>query len=126
VRRPLVIVPFLIALAVLASALPAAARRPIAIGIADPDGGQISTLETHVARVGGTQPGLWALWSDWGSRGGSPTCVPGQGNCAFPTEMVMQLHARGITPVIWWQPIGITADGGTGVRALQADPERLP
>ena len=102
-RRSLLIVALLSA-AVLVTAVPAAARRPITIGIADPAGRDVATLDAHVAQVGGPQPGLWALWSDWGSRGGSPTCVPGLGDCAFPTDMVMQLHARGITPVIWWEP----------------------
>ena len=102
-RRSITIFPLLIALAVLMAAMPVAARRPIAIGIADPAGRDLATLETHVSQIGPT-PSLWALWSDWGNRGGSTTCVPGQGTCAFPTDIVMQLHARGITPVIWWQP----------------------
>jgi hypothetical protein len=114
VRRQLIVLSMVL-LTVLAAAGPAAARRPIAIGIADPMGWEMSTLDTHIERVGGIQPGLWALWSDWGNRGGSPVCVPGQGNCAFPTDMVMALHARGITPVIWWQPIGVTMDGGNGL-----------
>ena len=30
--------------------------------------------------------------------------MPGQGNCAFPTDRVIELQSRGVTPVIWWQP----------------------
>ena len=105
-RRSLVLVPLFMAMAMLATAVPAAARNPIAIGIANPDGsGSLSALETHIAQNAGMQPRLWALWSDWGSRGGSQTCQPGLGNCAFPTDSVLQLQSRGITPVIWWQPI---------------------
>jgi hypothetical protein len=102
-RRPLVVIPLLVALTVLTAAVPVAARRPIAIGIANPEGRDLATLETHIAQVG-PQPRLWALWSDWGSRGDSTTCVTGQGSCAFPTDTVQQLQQRGITPVIWWQP----------------------
>jgi hypothetical protein len=103
VRRHLLIIASLVALSVLASAAPAAARRPIAIGIADPAGRDLATLETHIAQVG-PRPSLWALWVDWGNRGGSDTCQPGLGTCAFPSEAVQRLHELGITPVIWWQP----------------------
>ena len=64
----------------------------------------ISTLETHIAQNAGTSPRLWALWSDWGGRGGSQTCQPGQGTCAFPADTVRRLQELGVTPVIWWQP----------------------
>ena len=102
-RRSLPLIASLIALLLLVVATPAAARRPIAIGIADPQGRDLARLETHLSQVG-PLPGLWALWSDWGNRGGSQTCQPGLGTCAFPSDTVTQLHERGITPVIWWQP----------------------
>jgi hypothetical protein len=102
-RRSFLIIALLVALSVLATTMPAAARRPIVIGIADPAGRDLSTLDTHISQVG-PQPRLWALWSDWGGRGGAATCLPGQGTCAFPTDQVLALQARGITPVIWWQP----------------------
>ena len=102
-RRSSLVIASLVALLVLAVATPAAARRPIAIGIADPAGRDLATLDAHLAQVG-PQPRLWALWSDWGGRGGSQTCQPGLGTCAFPTDTVMALHERGITPVVWWQP----------------------
>jgi hypothetical protein len=103
-RHSLLIIASIVVLSVLVAALPAAARRPIAIGIADPAGRDLSTLETHIAQNAGTLPRLWALWSDWGGRGGSSTCQPGQGTCAFPADSVRRLQERGITPVIWWQP----------------------
>lgn len=103
VRRPFIAIVLLVSLAILAVTMPAAARRPIALGIADPAGRDLATLDAHVAQVG-PRPALWALWSDWGSRGGAADCVAGQGSCAFPTETVLQLQGQGITPVIWWQP----------------------
>jgi len=104
VRRSLALVPLLIGLAVLVTAVPAAARKPMVIGIANPDSAGLSALDTHIAQNAGIPPRLWALWSDWGGRGGSQICQPGQGNCAFPYDSVVQLQQRGITPVIWWQP----------------------
>ena len=102
-RRSTLTILLLVLLAVLTLALPAAARKPIAIGIADPDANGLTALDNHIGLVGQT-PRLWALWSDWGSRGGLKDCVPGQGDCAFPTDRVIALQQRGITPVVWWQP----------------------
>ena len=102
-RRSSLTIPLLVLLAVLTLALPAAARKPIAIGIANPDANGLTALDNHIGLVGQT-PRLWALWSDWGSRGGLKDCVAGQGNCAFPTDRVVALQQRGVTPVVWWQP----------------------
>ena len=124
-RRSTLTILLLVLLAVLTLALPAAARKPIAIGIANPGGSGLSALDEHVSLVGQT-PRLWALWSDWGSRGGLKDCVPGQGNCAFPTDRVVALQQRGITPVVWWQPTNAGQPPAGLLRALRADPQRLP
>ena len=124
-RRSTLTILLLVLLAVLTLALPAAARKPIAIGIANPDANGLTALDNHIGLVGQT-PRLWALWSDWGSRGGLKDCVPGQGNCAFPTDRVVALQQRGITPVALvaaHQP-GQPAAGP--LRALRPDTERLP
>jgi hypothetical protein len=106
-RRSLTFIPLLMILAILGSAAPAAARSKMAIGVSTPPGPGVSTLDAldaHIAATGVT-PALWSLWSNWGSRGGHADCVPGDGNCAFPTDVVNELFSRGITPVIWWQPV---------------------
>jgi hypothetical protein len=109
-RRRSVLIPILAGLTIMATALPAAARSPIAIGIANPDGGPGATavtknLDEHVRKVGvNAKPHLWALWTKWGSRGGHDDCRVGAGTCAFPSEAVAALHKRKVTPVIWWEP----------------------
>ena len=109
-RRRSVLIPVLAGLTILATALPATARSPIAIGIANPDGGPnpaavTKNLNEHVGHVGKkAKPHLWALWTKWGSRGDHDVCRPGAGTCAFPTGAVAALHKRKVTPVIWWVP----------------------
>ena len=116
VRRPLLIVPLLIVL--LPSWPPPCPRRPAGPSpsasptrwaAASPRSTRTSPRWAGRRRASGPCGATGAAAVD------SATCVPGQGSCAFPTDMVMQLHARGITPVIWWQPIGVTADGGNGL-----------
>lgn len=109
-RRLSVLVPLLVAMAVLFSAMPAAARAPIAIGVSNPDGGGPELAEVkdavyaHRAAIG-RFPALWSLWSRWGDRGGQTDCVKGKGTCRFPTEAVEWLQSKGITPVVWWLPV---------------------
>jgi hypothetical protein len=103
-RRTLVI-PILVIAALLFAAMPVAARSQITIGISDPRGSDLSVLREHMDLMGGQKPGLWALWSNWGSRGGKVVCREGHGNCAFPLDTAKNLLKRGITPVIWWQPV---------------------
>jgi hypothetical protein len=109
VRRSFTIIPLLIGLAILASAMPATARTPIAIGVSNPAGGGPNVAEVqatvgaHIAQVG-TKPHLWTLWSKWGSRDGSLQCEKGKGSCSFPSEAAAWLHSQGIDPVVWWVP----------------------
>ena len=104
-KRRTLFVPLLVIAALLVATLPVAARGQIAIGISDPRGANLTVLQEHMELMGGQKPGLWSLWSNWGSRGGKVACVRGHGNCAFPLEMSQELLKRGITPVIWWQPV---------------------
>ena len=99
------LIPLIIIVALLASAAPTDARGKIAIGISDPKGSDLAVLQEHIDRMGGQKPGLWSLWSNWGSRGDKKGCVRGHGNCAFPLETAKELLRQGITPVIWWQPV---------------------
>ena len=82
-RRSFLTIPLLVLLAVLMLALPAAARKPIAIGIANPDANGLTALDNHIGLVGQT-PRLWALWSDWGSRGGSRTACLARATARSP------------------------------------------
>ena len=108
-RRSLALLPFLIALAVLMSALPVVARTNIAVGWSVPEGGGhdpakvMAEVDKYVAQVG-RNPAVWGLWSRWGDRGANSNgpCVKGVGSCSFPTASVAALQARGITPMIWW------------------------
>ncbi len=100
-----VAIPLIVIAAVLVTALPTVARGQIAIGVSDPKGGSLAALQEHIDLMGGQKPGLWSLWSNWGSRGGKAACVRGHGNCAFPLDMANELLKRGITPVVWWQPV---------------------
>ena len=104
-HRKLSFVSILVIAAMLFTATPAAARSKIAIGISDPRGSNLAVLDEHVELMGGRKPGLWALWSDWGSRGGRAACSSDRGTCAFPMAAAKELLSQGITPVIWWQPV---------------------
>lgn len=107
-RTSLVTVAALTALLVVSSAAPAGARAPMALGISTPGGRTAVAVENAVnafsASVGGQQPALWSIWSQWGDRGANAGCQPNAGTCSFPSEAVAKLHDMGITPVIWWEP----------------------
>jgi len=94
---------------VLVSLSAAAGRDPIALGYShDPAQRQdldMAVVDATIERLGAV-PATWTLWSDWGSRGGESACRPGLGRCAFPTEAAAGLMERGITPFIWWTPVG--------------------
>lgn len=102
--RRISFISLLVAMAVLFTALPSAARSPIALGVSDPRGGNLAVLDRHIAQVG-VKPALWSLWSNWGSRGGGGVCRATTGSCSFPSATAGELLRRGITPVIWWQPV---------------------
>ena len=81
----------------------ATARQPIALGISAPDSTNPAVLDLSLASVG-QPPALWTIWSTWGDRAGLERCTKGHGTCAFPTDTARALVARGITPMILWQP----------------------
>jgi hypothetical protein len=91
-----------LALTLLATAS-VAARQPVALGVSSQTSSDLAAVDAFGASVG-AKPALWTLWSSWGDRAGSPTCVKDVGTCAFPSALARGLRARGITPFIWWQP----------------------
>ena len=108
-RRSITIISLLVAIAVLFTAMPAAARSKIALGVSTPEGSYKTVVEDHLARYG-RYPAMFSLWSSWGARGqaraaGKRDCVdgPGNGSCYFPRDAVDYLMERNITPIIWWQ-----------------------
>lgn len=108
-RRLLTFIPLLVAVAILASAAPAAARGKIALGIADPASDfDPAVIDAHVNAVG-VRPGIWAVWNNWGTNpsGNAHPCTPWAGAyCAFPAQQVRAIHDRGIDAIVWWQPVG--------------------
>ena len=92
-------------LVVLLPGSPAAARQPLSLGAASENATSMAEVDAFTQRTG-AKPRLWTLWSSWGDRQGSDTCVEGLGSCAFPTQAANGLRQRGITPIIWWQPTG--------------------
>lgn len=107
-RRPAFVIPLLVALALLATALPASARSNIAIGWTVEDNAHdtaavMAAVDDYVAQVG-KKPKIWSLWSRWGARGADSNgpCTDPSDGCSFPTDTVKALHARGIVPMVWW------------------------
>ena len=96
----------------LVSPEPAASRRPVALGIASQSSTDLAALDAFAANVG-ARPATWTLWSTWGDRGGRYRCFKGQGTCFFPGALARGLRARGVTPLIYWQPTN-PADPGAG------------
>lgn len=73
----------------------AGTARQLALGISMLDYDDLGTLDAFTASVGGRCPALWSLWSDWGGA-----------NAGFPSgELPSALKARGIVPLIFWQPV---------------------
>jgi mannan endo-1,4-beta-mannosidase len=107
-RRSSILLPVLVAMAIVFSAFPAAARSNIAVGWTVPGNGHDlaevqGQVQIYVDKVG-TMPKVWSLWSKWGDRGvdsNGPCTDPNHG-CSFPSASVEWLHSQGITPMIWW------------------------
>ena len=91
---------------------PVAARRPVALGVASQNSTDLAALDAFAASVG-ARPATWTLWSTWGDRGGQYRCFKGNGTCFFPGALARGLHARGVTPLVYWQPTN-PADPGAG------------
>ena len=61
------------------------------------DGYDLSALDDFTASIGGKQPATWTIWVQWGS-------LP-EWRREFPTTTVDALKAKGVTPMIWWEPM---------------------
>lgn len=72
-----------------------APKRKVALGMATWDGRNIGQLDTLTAAMGGRRPAIWAIWSQWGS----------ERTRGFPQQAANALAARGVTPMIWWEPV---------------------
>ena len=74
-------------------------------GYAPQEGREAQTLAEidAYAKTVGQYPGTFSIWCDFGTYGetsdGMSTAFP-------PTALLAGLDARGITPVIFWQPVG--------------------
>jgi Glycosyl hydrolase family 26 len=107
-RRSYVGLPILLAMAaILVGTLPVDAARKVTLGVTveTPDPRQEATFDAFTNLVDGVQPRIWTLISKWGNRHGNPQCEPDAGRtCAFPTEAVNWIRARGAIPMIFWEP----------------------
>ena len=73
----------------------AAARSDIALGATvNLNGDPSSLVPAFSASVGGNTPALWSISSKWGQ----------DSTKHFPTQKAEDLHAMGVTPLIWWTP----------------------
>lgn len=70
-----------------------AGGRSVALGVSMYDGRQIAALDSFSASIG-RRPATWTIWSHWG--------VPS--TRAFPTTAAKAAKARGVTPMVWWEP----------------------
>ena len=66
----------------------------VALGVASPPGRSVAHLD-EFSRNMGRRPSIWVTWSQWG--------LPGTQR--FPTKFARALAARGVTPMIWWEPV---------------------
>ena len=81
---------------VAAAAAPAGSPvRPLALGVSMLPYSDLSVLDQFASDSGsGRMPAAWSVWSDWGGS-----------NKEFPTELMDGLLARGVTPIVLWEPI---------------------
>lgn len=69
------------------------AVRRVALGVSEQDDQSITAVEAYKTAAG-RYPALWASWSDWGGP-----------DRDFPTTFFDSLRARGIVPMVNWQPV---------------------
>ncbi len=82
-------------LVALAAPVPAAAARPLALGVGHLPSDDIAEVDSFTASVGGVAPAIWTLWSAWGG----PTAP-------FPSATFLDaLRDRGIAPMVNWEPV---------------------
>jgi hypothetical protein len=98
IRRYLVpAVVTLVAVAVLIASSPVdAAPRKVKLGISMTEGNRNPAVADEFKAHTGRYPAVWTVWSAWGNPDSK----------AFPGGMVRALKSRGITPMIFWEPVG--------------------
>jgi len=108
-RRTSTLIVMLVAMAVLLTTAPTAARSKIALGVSEPVGFENSLAKVQ-ARVQAhidlydRKPAMFSLWSNWGDRVNRKKCTDAPGySCFFPRKEVEYLLSQDISPVIWWQ-----------------------
>ena len=111
-HRSLIFVALVAMTLTLLATAPVVARRPVALGVASQNSTDLAALDAFAANVG-ARPATWTLWSTWGDRGGQYRCFKGHGTCIFPGALARGLRARGVMPLIYWQPTN-PADPGAG------------
>jgi mannan endo-1,4-beta-mannosidase len=67
----------------------------VALGVAVWDGRDLARVDAFSDSIGGITPAIWAIWSQWGSPE----------RREFPSAVAEGLAARGVTPMIWWEPV---------------------
>lgn len=78
-----------------AAPVPAAAARPLALGVGHLPSDDIAEVDAFTASVGGVAPAIWTLWSMWGGP-----------DASFPsTTFLDALRDRGIAPMVNWEPV---------------------
>jgi hypothetical protein len=75
-----------------AEAATPAGPHQLALGFASVPYADMANVDAHTSTYGRT-PALWTVWSDWG-----------RANAAFPAGMLNGLRARGIVPLVIWEP----------------------
>jgi Glycosyl hydrolase family 26 len=86
-----------------------ASTRQLALGVSevvDPGATvkqQWQQVQDFISSTGGLVPATWSIWRDWAGPS-SQTAFPKRG-------FLDDLYSKGITPVIFWQPTGITSTG---------------
>jgi hypothetical protein len=78
----------------LTGSVAAGAGRTVALGVATPDRASLAELDRFSETIG-RRPAIWVVWSQWG--------LPGTQR--FPMEVARGLAERGVTPMIWWEPV---------------------
>src|SRR5690349_4167822 len=67
--------------------------RQLALGISSLPYNDMNNVDAQTAALG-RAPAIWSVWSDWGLKSG-----------AFPWSTLLGLRARGIVPMIIWEPV---------------------
>ncbi|CAN5565815.1 hypothetical protein BH23CHL8_BH23CHL8_29400 [soil metagenome] len=69
--------------------------RQVALGVARWDGHDLASLDAFSSSIGDRDPAIWVIWSQWGAPE----------RREFPSAVAEGLAARGVTPMIWWEPV---------------------